>query len=454
MRGRTNITQRALPYVNGDVITAEVETGNTISVGDFVEYKTASGISKADFQANGEIYYNHTTYMTNYLLVLNYTNTPSLEIWDKRTTKIVTKISFANIQYMSFDVLNDNNIVLCTHSTSNRGRELVVYIIAFENNQLIIKNQKTFDIWVNFWNSTPVIGSVVAIMSGVCQLDNSHIMIMTNNNSQDRQWFVTVIDYSNETVGNIVTSTQIKSGSDYTINAAYNHFIIKLDDKKVGFVIAGGYAYYGIIDFDNSYAPTISSITKDANFVTSAVKSKINAATICCITSMYVGSILYYNSTNDSFEKYTFNPGLSFTLLSYATHGNDNIVFISDVNNGGSGPNKNLNVCRVEFIESTKEIKSTVLELIRNISFYGNYGMKIYFPSSNGERVKGYSLNDDSYSMENAEYNLIYSPSDNVLSKGVDTNYVKSYNGGKAIGFAKTAGNAGENIRIYVPHQS
>ena len=32
-----------------------------------------------------------------------------------------------------------------------------------------------------------------------------------------------------------------------------------------------------------------------------------------------------------------------------------------------------------------------------------------------------------------------------------DTNYVKSYNGGKAIGFAKTAGNAGQTVNIYTP---
>ena len=32
-----------------------------------------------------------------------------------------------------------------------------------------------------------------------------------------------------------------------------------------------------------------------------------------------------------------------------------------------------------------------------------------------------------------------------------DTNYVKSYTGGKAIGFAKTAGSAGQSVRVYVP---
>ena len=39
MRGRTNITPRKEPIVNGQLISATVEANDSISVGDFVEYR-------------------------------------------------------------------------------------------------------------------------------------------------------------------------------------------------------------------------------------------------------------------------------------------------------------------------------------------------------------------------------------------------------------------------------
>lgn len=454
MRGRTNITQRALPYVNGDVITAEVETGNTISVGDFVEYRTASAMSQATFDANDEIYYGHTSYKNNYIVVINKNSSyvANLEIWDKRTAER-RNVFYITVEteYTFFDILPDDNIILCTL----RNDTVNVICLSYDevNNEFTIEDQKVYSMATDLWNGQAAANN--QILLSICRLDLTHFVIFSFHNSSSYEWFATTIEYSQGSIGSIIKSSTFSGGRYfYPIKTMYNASVKVANNK----IIIGTNIVAILLSFDNSYTVTSQQIEAISGSGTKGCfKIKENIIGGFAVGTSENCCIFYYDEINDIMQKYSYNANLKNTdydLMILAGCVDNVFLFCNGYQSSGTGQHDRISFHRVEFNENTKEIKVTP-ELAIVKSYTWNIYMKIAFISNDGQRIKGYSLNKNSSGAHyNYEYNLQYSPSDDELSTGVDTTYIKSYNGGKAIGFAKTAGNSGESIKVYVPHQS
>ena len=111
MRGRTNIVQRLGAVVNGDLITAEV-SGEDISVGDFVSYKTVddyekildTGLYLRNYEDLGEDYYAFIQGTSLYLA--KYEN-----------SKLKIVYVYNDYSILSFCLLKDGSIA-CTISVS------------------------------------------------------------------------------------------------------------------------------------------------------------------------------------------------------------------------------------------------------------------------------------------------------------------------------------------------
>lgn len=419
MRGRTNITQRKAPYINGDVIQATVDS-STIYTGDFVEYRTATAIEDASFSgnANNSRFIHHKDFMTNYLLVLNITtvgNNVYFEIWNKVSKLRVDRLSFPSTSGNVFFDIIGNEIILCFGYAGTYN----VYCIAFENSHLVIKDSKSFTIDSN-------------VFLGISKLDSSHFVILSTKYNVGNI-ITSVFGYSLNQIGELDEETVLSTSLINPPSGVYNE-VLYLADKKVGFVLYG--IGYGVVDFDILYSATL------LQFNTSNIQGdiiKISNYSVIEVRSSSVAYLYYYNLINDEFSSYQFNPKIldSSSLNVFIIRLDDNLALLSS---------KKDHVV-IYFDESTKEIYvSNILNI--GIATDSLFLIKMAFIDSN-ENIKGYNMNVD-----NKVINASYSQSDNELSVGLDTNYVKPYAGGKAIGFAKTSGNVGNVVSIYVPHNS
>lgn len=444
MRGRTNVTQRKAPYVNGDIIQATVESGTTVYTGDFVEYKLQSAVEQSDIPGytDSATYYHHKDFMSNYLLVLDEssgTNSGYLELWNKvsktRISRVSISFSSSNQQYMYYDIMDDNKILLVTYKENGVAiTNVKVYCIAFENSQLVIKDFKSFNVKTDFWESAWSSGNV--LLYGLCKVDSQHFAILTIN-SNVNNIVVSVIGYSQGTIGNVIENT-VLSHNISTVSQYKQNVSLNLTNKKIGFAIKGQYVYYGVIDFDNLYSATLSQIQTVGNSSLSDF-TNIGVNCIVAVQSYLVAYLLCYNSISNGFTSIQFNPKI------YSSTSGESILIRLDENLALLSSKKEHVIIR--FDEEGNEVYVTN-KLSFGLSTDTVFTVKVAFIDSIGN-VSGYNMKVNNY-----KANFSYSEVDNELDAGVDTNYVKPYAGGKAIGFAKTSGNAGNIVSVYVPHNS
>lgn len=488
MRGRTNITQRALPYVNGDVITAEVETGNTIGVGDFVEYKTSSVISEAGFDADIIDNYieqillekNNHKYMV--ALKKNVSYELQLELWDNDTSsKIYTLLldSSSDLRPVGgFDILPNGDIIAFSILTARYYSATGIYYdqgvpsakfyyIKLENNVLVIKNQKEFNFANELWQRYSETFDITTIRKGISSIgiiDNSHFIIISHGwNTTNPNYFyhsyATIISFSNETIGSVVKSIELAFESSYL---TYSYFDAKSYTSS-GIYKNGLYSssvrlkngsssssteilFILKLNIDSSYNITFDyEIIYSQGGSTSIIVYGRKIGNGCVALCYKLGTsspyliISYIKQIEGVYilQKITKYIQSLLNLGAVSTGCENNVLFVS----GSVGSKWYLR--RIEFIESENTIKESnnfELSTVRLFT-YKNISNPIGYYMSGNE-------------INNKKVNLLYSVGDNELDAGVYTNYVKQYNNGKAIGFAKTAGVAGENIRIYVPHNS
>ena len=418
MRGRTNITPRKEPIINGQLISATVESGNTISVGDFVEYKV-------DYAETETTDYNVTKQeeleVANYKILLITKNSQSyLELWKKSTQERVDSIVINEERSYSYmDVVDDTHLIVYSPSST-------FYYIGISNDSFDIIQTLTYGTSPN--------------PTAICVLDSSHFgAFVKESGSSNYNMKVYVFSFDDTAI----TYQTYKSFALGYSNKPYASYVKKVAPGKImlfGLTNTGSYyeAVY-LISFDSSYNFSSDSYI---SVYTATERLKVNDTMFAFLVGRSL-SLIKYDSANDAISNYllldlstifgTFNTNNGRVNISLL---NENQIAIYGCLNASITTSKR--ECVILTYDDTQDTYSVSekVEVSNRVQF-----LEMKFTISDLDDAKLFS-NASSIRMKIQDDTFEHLP---------DTNYVKSYNGGKAIGFAKTAGNAGQTVNIYTP---
>ena len=428
MRGRTNITPRKEPIINGNLIQATVEANNSISVGDFVEYRTDYAESSAsDYNVTriGEL--NTSSYK---ILLIARNSQAQLELWKKSTQEKVHTI-----------VVNENSStgIMCLADSSHLivYANYIYYYIGFANDEFTVIQTLSYGT-----SPTP---------TALCVLDSTHLgAFVKNSGSSNYEMKVYIFTFGDSAI----TYQNYKTFSLGYATRTYASYVKKVASNRI--MLFGGVDY-------SSYSNSIHLVSFDSNFDFSNI-SRIDFTTISSqvdvndnlFAFLHYESISYspskdifklylikYDSTNDVIDKY-LELDLSTIFGTFSQNRGSSTITLLNENQLGifgcvnvtlDSSDRDGVILAYDALNDTYSI-SDKLTLANTLKY-----TDVKFTIANSTNVK---LVTDISSMR-------LKIQDNELEHLPDVNYVKSYTGGKSIGFAKTSGSAGDIVRIYTP---
>lgn len=472
MRGRTNIPPRTNVIINGDLNDFVVANNSSIDIGDFVEIERTKG-----YQAIGDTVLNFAVHVdvSDTLKVVSYTNTTSttydfkislidvstgtarfLDTYDFVRSNARTNggVDYA-IRSTSVIVLDDGSIV-CGTSRFYSGDPLVVRLKIVDN-KLVVSEKLTATNSIKGVDN----GSLVKLSGNrfalVCGL---RIVVFTyTSTSMTYAKDITASAYTFNKYasafagatsdGRIILMTY--NGDDAEYQQSYFFELLKLDTSNnlslLGYVdtdwnksLTDSYSYAiqyamplandGVIVFSRKYIGSGS-----ASKTHSLMSILFDASNIYMGTTTTFGNIFrdVYPSVTSLTEEYCRMYRIA------------NNTFVTAVQTGATYMYGIVNVDSTGF-----SLLTNALTFIRqaNVLTYPVTDMVVLFSDDYLYLIgRGYVNSNASLN----QLKLKYTPSDNYIEVGEDTVYVRKYTGGKAIGFAKTGGNAGQIVKIYTP---
>lgn len=472
MRGRTNVPPRPEAIVNGKLNDFVVANNSSIDVGDFVEIERTKG-----YQAIGDTVLNFAVHadISDTLKVVSYTNTTSTT-YDFRvslidistgTARILDTYVFTRpnaringgtdyaIRSTSVIVLDDSSIV-CGTSRFYSGDPMVVRLKVVDN-KFVVSEEFVAKNSIRGVDNGSLVKLSEKRFALVCGL---RIVVFTYTSSSIT--YVKDITASAYTFnkyasafagatsdGRIILMTY--NGDDAEYQQSYFFELLKLDTSN-------NLSLLGYVDTDwsknltDSYSYTIQYAMPLANdgvivfsrkYIGSGSASKIytlmsilfDASNISIGMTTTFGSIFreVYPSITSLTEEYCKMYRIANnTFVTAVRTGNTCMYGVVNVDSTGFSLLTNA----LTFVHQTNVLTYPVTDMIALFSDDYLYLIGRGYVNSNA------SLN---------QLKLKYTPSDNYIEIGEDTVYVRKYTGGKAIGFAKTGGNAGQVVKIYTP---
>lgn len=479
MRGRTNIVQRSgTAPVNGDVKEYEVATGNTISVGDFVSFTRNVDepvvVMESKKLKSFQIYVNESTFLqkvflTNSVVVSVVNNgvvkdTITLgkddDVVYLQTLGLIVATGASSTVYSISDgfkfvivkTISSSPIGYCQEMVFSAGNKIVKFNGGSSTSTTAYLYSVSLSGEITLINSFALSGSYVFTAYGVSYFSNGILSVLhysetstgnlkfsyftvTNdsislinmsgtisdliggNNVAGRKLSnVTYIDsenicftYKNDSYGTIVVLSNVSS----------NKLVNRIVSNVVGYPGNGAASSYP--RRDSSYSDSLIPIS-DSKF-------------LAISASIFYNNAFYTNQGVDNLNEST----LFYSIFEVV---DGNLVRTTDWLQLYSWNEINL------YNYSGRYYNVPILFLPSLFYFYkdgDNY--KLYFGITQGRTNVTNVIYYDMYSIVNLNFKF----KNDVI--GDVTNKVMSYNG-SALGFAKTGGNAGETIQVYVPHES
>ncbi len=417
MRGRTNITQKsgAVP-VNGDVISAEV-IENNISTGDFVSYGTIESVTQILNTTGGGIYNDvkeignnlYVVLIKGYLYLMKYKN-QNMEMLNIYNDYVIS----------CFTILPDNSII-CGLTVSPGAIRLII-----QNNSFILSNVANGGYHIGENNSD------------YCFVYDNKFCIPYG---EGKYLYLLVYDLDEEY--NIIFNSKLSCtiGNTYYYKGTAGGFLSFNNFIFFTFSIEENYSSFckATIDFVNK------KITSEffSNLGTSKTFS-LEGSFRCLFFNKYY---LFVRANTISFINLEVKNGIINKSLTdiinnydyrYAPYcqkfDNDKIIMSYYLGSKGS-------FTILQFLENSGDISlySNILEtkwFPLNIAIIDKNNFGIIYISSNNVELKNIETSE--------EYTII--------SEEIDKTVVKPWSENeRAIGFAKTSGNVGDIIDVYVP---
>lgn len=425
MRGRTNITPRKEPIINGQLITATVEANDSISVGDFVEYRVdyAETVT-SDYNISVIDELETSTYK---ILLIAKNSQAYLELWKKSIQERVDNIVINENSTSAIMCLVDNSHIIVFAN-------YIYYYIEISNDNLSIVQQLSYGASPN--------------PTALCVLDSSHFGgFVKKSGSSNYDMKVYIFTFSDSGI-TYQTYKEFSLGYSSTTYASY---VRKITNNRL--------MIFGTFQASN-YSPGVNLISFDSNFNFSSVSYvSFTTATRRIDINENLFAFLNYTSqsSGDRFKLYLMKyDSVNDTIATFLDLDLSTIFGTFSQNRGAvtiSLLNENqLAICGCINVTSTSAKREGVI-----LSYDENedtYSISEKIEVANTLKYTGvkFTIADSTDAKIVSEIGFIkLKIQDNEFEHVPDKNYVKSYTGGKAIGFAKTAGSAGQSVRVYVP---
>lgn len=434
MRGRTNVTQRSgAAQVNGDVKNLAVKTGNTISIGDFVsvEYGPSSsyltsGAAALDTQ-NRQVFNISDDklifFYSNYAEVYNTNNGIVLE------TKFVGTWTslYGSPSYAVCKISNNKFAIISSLSMikySDSGVKIDFITFNFE--------EKSFEVETKSYVNSNV--SYISDYINSVQYLNGKIIVASGQYSTSKFRWLLLFDVESTTVdyfqtsykGSGIISIVIADGGDFYLFCGSNEATIQIEKYN------------------------ISTTTLLKGTFTFSDNSNRFYSTYCCYlgNNMFaIASIIYIDiiSINDGtvtiLNSFKINTNY---IASYFVYSGNLIVFeVSSTSN----------IVLWYHVIPIKNIESYTLDSGFKFDLVSIVGYYTYWYINFNIVTNGFVLLSMKYNTSNLANAILCVLKDGIIAGYDSESFVTSYNG-KALGFAKTGGSAGQTIEVYVPYES
>lgn len=428
MRGRTNITPRKEPIINGQLITATVEVNDSISVGDFVEYRI-------DYAETATSDYNISVIdeleTSIYKILLIAKNSQAyLELWKKSTQERVDNIVINESGSTAIMCLADNSHVIIFSN-------YIYYYIEISNDEISIVQQLSYGASPN--------------PTALCVLDSSHFGgFVKKSGSSNYDMRVYIFTFSDSAI----TYQNYKEFSLGYATTTYASYVKKVATNRVMLFGTSSISSYSkrvhLISFDSNF--DFSNIS-DISFETAVKRVDINDNLFAFLN--YTEA--QYSSGNDRFELYLMKYDSTNDVIATFLDLDLSTIFGTFPFRRGSASISLLNenqlaICGCVNVTSTSaKREGVILSYDENEDTY-SISEKIEVANTLKYTDVKFTIADLTDAKIVSEIGFIkLKIQDNEFEHVPNKNYVKSYTGGKAIGFAKTAGSAGQTVSIYVP---
>ena len=426
MRGRTNITQRTGATVNGVVREFTVATGNQISIGNFVQYKLQQDYKV--FTDSSINFYEQYNYSGNKYALVGKTGNSHFLYLVEVVDETITVLDFVTLNIQD---ANSNN--LCFYADGNtlyfsvegiNSGNVYTYVYTISND--VITYVK------NYWTSIYTSSSYNYVVRAISKIGNNFVVLYQfQKSSSNYDYGIAAVFYTfNDSNDRLVYSSVIDKIFGDSSGTSTNG---KIDCWSDGQYI------YGYFSRGSSYGYTftVSSIE---------IANVINVGVVAVKAMCRENIILVFIS--NQIRVYLFSSGIISLLLTQGVTYNTNISVSLGVKNGVATVGFNLQnntlgmyLFDIDYSNGQAFSKNVIVE---DVGYFGNYnnvnivvGDEIYHILSGSDKSVKY---------------FIYQEESESLIIGTPTNYVESYNNGRTIGFAKTAGNSGDLIQIYTPN--
>lgn len=463
MRGRTNIVQRLGATVNGDVITATAQ--ENISAGDFVSYELdtqVKGFSYAGSFVNDSL---RATQVFGNKVYDIYQN--ALYVLESLNGNLYYKSIYNDNKVFGFKVLDNTHIAVVTKTASD-VRYYTIRILELSSGGFSEVSSVDFSfssgsasdfpflekignyIYVIALNqiSTSTTGSynfIVTVFVFNCS-DFENLSLVGSGSASSLKTSVMRLTRALFVDGYLFCFSEEKSSTSNSYKFYVRKFQVSINESNL---VSVSFVFTKELSVEpNLIVPLASgSILFSSNSVSSKSSTlypiNINVLNCSsCAVSVVLLEALGFKTTSNQIN-YQGWTGLSFSKLS------DTEIAVSSLlraNLPASGEATYLECAVLEFnpLNANFSLKTNILNLDSVANFFTAYLYSFFVGSE-------YYFNK--ISQGRFEY-FVVKRSGNILNVEVDKTKVKKYDGGIAIGFAKTGAVQGNEIQVYVPPQT
>lgn len=464
MRGKTNIPNRKDPVINGDVENFVVAENNTIEKGDFVSVVRSSDYRLLSDSKNCTLVYKKLYDVANKKMVIVHKNeqgvlyatlvqgtSNGVEVLHQ----VVLDAEISTSITMKFDFnIQTNSLFYIHYVGSSHAKYNNVYKYTIINDELVEQNVITI--------SFPTDGVYGISVFGV----DEHIGIVHGTSGYFRVYSKNSNNEYVQTLSDTIAVTGLSSNGIYFVGSGNNLVIV------IGSSNQSGNSGYHIVKFYN-FSSTDGTISKEEinvsgiNFYNTGYDIQIVGNTFYLVNSVK------YNASSGSvywckpkilildislmLTKYyeeitTITPSWCNWFIDY---GNESEVIIHSISRYGTATYGQAMSSVIVLSENELGEFNLTIGNFQNINMNqaGMFGFMF------DDVIKNVSFTYDYASSSGAvlsigvvEHSFIVA--ENQILFGEPTNYVREYDNKSAIGFAKTSGNAGDTIQVYVPHNN
>lgn len=448
MRGRTNVTPRLRPAINGDVQNFVVANGNTIAKGDFVSYVLATNSESFDARQLTLDYkreYDEVNHKFVAVFKVNGVASPVIMLLQVVQGEIVIldSVSVEITKDYTGASVDGTNIYICDCTavvTGSVQQTVIAKKYQIVNDEIVFVDDYSQQLPIQSAS-----GSSATLRTYICGISvvgtkiylayDRYTKVSSNINTVT-QVIYTTLGGTFPTAGGSGTGYIALYNTNSALDLRYYSWVVGTNIIMLAYIMYQTSCYHAILGiYDTTQETFLDKKTNlfQSTSMTVGLKDYFNSK--LCLTA---GSKIYFYDLSGNTIVDLYSQGDVRTAYFCGQIGQNKYVVM--YYNGSITKAKEF-IFGNEIVEIDNDVTGSIVGSINTSeTIFSDYTAHCILNSINNPvGTTEYFATDD------AELGFII---------GQPTNYVKEYDGGYTVGFAKTGGNAGSVIQVYVPHNN